>query len=125
MVSWATCSAGVDAQVPDALADHLRDIALIDHHVHGDFDKPVDRADFEASINEGSTDPVPAFMTQFDSPLGLSIRRWCAPLLGLDALASRRRLLGAAQRARARRAGRGDAARREGVALDRRHRVQG
>ena len=79
---------GVEAHVPDALADHLRDIALIDHHVHGNFDKAVDRATFEASINEGSTEPVPAFMSQFDSPLGLSIRRWCAPLLGLDALAS-------------------------------------
>jgi hypothetical protein len=75
---------GVD--VPDGLADHLRSVTLIDHHVHGAYDQPVDRAGFEAAINEGSTDPVPAFMTQFDSPLGLSIRRWCAPLLGLDAL---------------------------------------
>jgi predicted TIM-barrel fold metal-dependent hydrolase len=79
--------AGVDAEVPDALADHLRGVALIDHHVHGTFNGPVDRAGFEAAINEGSTDPVPGFMSQFDSPLGLSIRRWCAPLLGLDALA--------------------------------------
>jgi predicted TIM-barrel fold metal-dependent hydrolase len=79
---------GVEADVPDALADHLRGIALIDHHVHGNFNHRVARADFEAAINEGSTDPVPAFMSQFDSPLGLSIRRWCAPLLGLDALAS-------------------------------------
>jgi uncharacterized protein len=78
--------AGVE--VPDALADHLRGIALIDHHVHGAYDQPVDRAGFEAAINEGSTDPVPTFMTQFDSPLGLSIRRWCSPLIGLDALAS-------------------------------------
>ena len=76
---------GVD--VPDGVADHLRTVTLIDHHVHGAFDKPVDRAGFEAAINEGSTDPVPSFMTQFDSPLGLSIRRWCAPLIGLDALA--------------------------------------
>ena len=82
------CSTASTVDVPDALADHLRGIALIDHHVHGAFDKPVDRAGFEAAINEGSTDPVPAFMTQFDSPLGLSIRRWCAPLLGLDPLAS-------------------------------------
>jgi predicted TIM-barrel fold metal-dependent hydrolase len=79
---------GVEAEVPDALADHLRGVALVDHHVHGVFTAPLDRADFEASINEGSTDPVPVFMSQFDSPLGLSIRRWCAPLLGLDALAS-------------------------------------
>ena len=79
---------GVEAEVPDGLADHLRGVALVDHHVHGVFTAPLDRADFEASINEGSTDPVPGFMSQFDSPLGLSIRRWCAPLLGLDALAS-------------------------------------
>jgi uncharacterized protein len=79
---------GVRDQVPAALADHLRAIEVIDHHVHGTFNKPVDRAGFEAAINEGSTDPVPGFMTQFDSPLGLSIRRWCAPLLGLAPLAS-------------------------------------
>jgi len=79
---------GVEAELPQALTDHLRGVALIDHHVHGVFTAPLARGDFEASINEGSTDPVPAFMSQFDSPLGLSIRRWCAPLLGLDALAS-------------------------------------
>ena len=59
---------GVEDRVPDALADHLRDIALIDHHVHGAFNKPVDRAAFEASINEGSTDPVPDFMTHVRLP---------------------------------------------------------
>src|SRR3954452_7938899 len=80
--------AGVGDRVPGALAEHLRAVALIDHHVHGAFNGPVDRRGFEAAINEGSTDPVPDFMTQFDSPLGLSIRRWCAPLLGLDPLAS-------------------------------------
>ena len=79
---------GVEDQVPAALADHIRGIQLVDHHVHGAFSKPVDRADFEASINEGSTDPVPDFMTMFDSPLGLAIRRWCAPVLGLPPHAS-------------------------------------
>jgi hypothetical protein len=74
---------GVQAQVPEGLADHLRTVALVDHHVHGTFTEAVDRATFEFSINEGSNDPVPTWMTQFDSPLGLSIRRWCAPLLGL------------------------------------------
>jgi len=76
--------AGARAEVPDTLADHLLNIELIDHHVHGAFEKAVDRAGFEAAINEGSTDPVPSFMTQFDSPLGLAIRRWCAPVLGLQ-----------------------------------------
>jgi hypothetical protein len=80
----AAVFAGVDAGVPAALADHLRGIKLIDHHVHGAFEKPVGRDEFEAAINEGSTDPVPSFMTQFDSPLGLAIRRWCAPVLGLE-----------------------------------------
>ncbi|TPG34903.1 amidohydrolase family protein [Mycolicibacterium hodleri] len=80
--------AGVEGLVPDALADHLCSVQLIDHHVHGTFNERVDRAGFEAAINEGSTDPVPGFMTQFDSPLGLSIRRWCAPLLGLEPLAA-------------------------------------
>ncbi|AWT51347.1 amidohydrolase family protein [Mycolicibacterium smegmatis] len=76
---------GVANEVPDELADRLRTIRLIDHHVHGASAVRVDRAAFEASINEASTDPVPDFMTQFDSPLGLSIRRWCAPVLGLPA----------------------------------------
>lgn len=76
---------GVEDRVPDGLADHLRGIQLVDHHVHGAFNKPVDRAGFEASINEGSMDPVPDFMSMFDSPLGLAIRRWCAPVLGLPA----------------------------------------
>ncbi|MDX1885798.1 amidohydrolase family protein [Mycolicibacterium sp. 120270] len=80
--------AGVEDRVPAALADHIRGIELVDHHVHGAFNKPVDRAGFEASINEGSTDPVPGFMTMFDSPLGLAIRRWCAPVLGLPAHAT-------------------------------------
>ncbi|AKS31931.1 amidohydrolase family protein [Mycolicibacterium goodii] len=76
---------GVAAEVPGDLADHLRTVRLIDHHVHGASAVAADRATFEASLNEASTDPVPDFMTQFDSPLGLSIRRWCAPLVGLPA----------------------------------------
>jgi predicted TIM-barrel fold metal-dependent hydrolase len=69
---------------PDELAEALRR-PLIDHHVHGCYLGPLSRARFEESINEGSTDPIPAFMTQFDSQLGIAIRRWCAPLLGLPA----------------------------------------
>jgi predicted TIM-barrel fold metal-dependent hydrolase len=43
----------------------------------------VTRAEFEEAINEGSSEEIPAFMTQFDSQLGFAVRRWCAPLLGL------------------------------------------
>lgn len=79
--------AGVEDRVPARLADHLQSLELIDHHVHGAFTAAVSRAEFEAALNEGSVDRVPDFMTQFDSPLGLSVRRWCAPLLGLAPLA--------------------------------------
>jgi predicted TIM-barrel fold metal-dependent hydrolase len=68
--------------VPDELVDALRH-PLIDHHVHGCFTGDLTRGQFEDAINEGSTDPVPTFMTQFDSQLGIAIRRWCGPLLGL------------------------------------------
>jgi predicted TIM-barrel fold metal-dependent hydrolase len=68
-----------DPRLVQALAE-----PVVDHHVHSVFDHPVDRAAFEAAINEASPAPIPSFMTQFDSQLGLAIRRWCAPLLGLD-----------------------------------------
>jgi uncharacterized protein len=84
---WPDPFSRVEDRVPDGLAEHLRTVALIDHHVHGNFHAVIDRDLFEFSINEGSNDPVPPWMSQFDSPLGLSIRRWCAPLLGLPALA--------------------------------------
>jgi len=60
-------------------------IPLVDHHVHGAFGVELDRARFEIHLNEGSPEPVPSWMTQFDSQLGLAIRRWCAPLLDLPA----------------------------------------
>jgi predicted TIM-barrel fold metal-dependent hydrolase len=68
--------------LPDELVDALHH-PLVDHHVHGCFTESLTRQQFEEAINEGSTDPVPGFMTQFDSQLGFAIRRWCAPLLGL------------------------------------------
>jgi predicted TIM-barrel fold metal-dependent hydrolase len=70
--------------VPDELAQALAE-PLIDHHVHGCFTVELDRAGFEESLNEASPEPIPPFMTQFDSQLGFAVRRWCAPLLGLPA----------------------------------------
>jgi predicted TIM-barrel fold metal-dependent hydrolase len=69
-------------ELPDELAEAVR-LPLIDHHMHGCYLGPTTRPRFEESINEGSADPVPSFMTQFDSQLGFAIRRWCAPMLGL------------------------------------------
>jgi predicted TIM-barrel fold metal-dependent hydrolase len=59
-------------------------VQLVDHHVHGAFTVELERAEFEVHLNEGSPEPIPAWMTQFDSQLGFAIRRWCAPLLGLE-----------------------------------------
>ncbi|GAA4477555.1 amidohydrolase family protein [Microbacterium panaciterrae] len=71
-------------RVPLALAETARALELIDHHVHGCYVDEIDRAAFEESFNEASTDPIPAFMTQFDSQPGFAFRRWCAPLLGIE-----------------------------------------
>ncbi|WP_433166914.1 amidohydrolase family protein [Kribbella sp. CA-247076] len=65
----------------------LDDLQLVDHHVHGAVKEPLDRAGFEKLITE-SDRPVPAWMSTFDSQLGLAIRRHCAPLLGLEPHAS-------------------------------------
>ena len=80
--------AGVRAEVPHALADHLCRVRLVDHHVHGYFRQPGDRAAFEAALNEGSTGPVPVTRSGFDLPVGVALRRWCGPLLGLPDHAS-------------------------------------
>ncbi|TQM46159.1 amidohydrolase family protein [Pseudonocardia cypriaca] len=70
------------------LAEHVSAVRLVDHHVHGAFTADLDRADFETHLNEGSPEPVPEWMTQFDSQLGFAIRRWCAPVLDLPAHAT-------------------------------------
>jgi predicted TIM-barrel fold metal-dependent hydrolase len=70
------------------LADHVASLQLIDHHVHGAFAVDLERAEFEVHLNEGSPDPIPEWMTQFDSQLGFAIRRWCAPVLDLPPHAS-------------------------------------
>lgn len=77
--------AGVDPEVPSGLAGALAALSLVDHHVHGCFAGPVSRATLEEALNEGSPDPIPSWMTQFDSQLGFAVRRWCAPILGLAA----------------------------------------
>jgi predicted TIM-barrel fold metal-dependent hydrolase len=68
----------------DAVTEHAFAAPLVDHHVHGAFSTPVDRSTFEQCLNEGSPDPVPPWMTQFDSQLGFAIRAWCGPVLDLE-----------------------------------------
>ena len=66
-----------------ALADAVGALALVDHHAHPALGSSLPRAVFEKLITE-SDRPAPAGTTQFDSQLGFAIRRWCAPVLGLE-----------------------------------------
>jgi uncharacterized protein len=68
-------------------AGDVEDLRLIDHHCHGVAKTDLDLAGFERLITE-SYDPPPPGTSRFDSPLGLAIRRWCAPVLGLEPFAS-------------------------------------
>lgn len=71
----------------------------VDHHCHGIVTGDLDRAAFEALFSEAHRPHIPG-CSQFDKPLGLMIRRHCAPLLGLephadpDAYLERRQALG-------------------------------
>jgi len=75
---------------------------LVDHHCHGLVTEDLDRAGFEAMMNEADH-ASPLATTVFDSMLGVAIRRWCAPVLDLephvpaDEYLARRRELGAAE----------------------------
>jgi predicted TIM-barrel fold metal-dependent hydrolase len=62
-------------------------IRFVDHHCHGVVTGDLDRQPFERLISE-SFDPPPAGTSQFDSPFGLAVRRWCAPVLDLEPFAS-------------------------------------
>jgi predicted TIM-barrel fold metal-dependent hydrolase len=83
----------------------MDDIGLIDHHCHGVATGDLDQAAFENMISE-SFDPPPPGASHFDAPLGLAIRRWCAPFLDLEPFPSpedyitRRREVGADEVAR-------------------------
>ena len=67
---------------PDPHPQSLRE-GLVDHHVHGVVTGELDRAAFERLISESSAD-APDGTSHFDSPLGLALRRHCAPALGLE-----------------------------------------
>ncbi len=77
----------------------LAALPLLDHHCHGIVLADLADADVEAMLTEGGAPPAGA--SAFDTPLGLSVRRHCAPLLDLpphadpvDYLARRRELGG-------------------------------
>ncbi len=97
-ISGSLVSAGL---VPAGPVNFLDGVRLVDHHCHSVVDRDLDRAGFERLLSEG---PGPAPGTSmFDSALGFSVRRWCAPALDLPAHAApedylaRRVELGAAE----------------------------
>jgi hypothetical protein len=59
-------------------------LALVDHHVHGAAAGPLDGPGIEWMLTEASA-PGPPGTTMWDTPLGFAIRRWCAPMLDLEA----------------------------------------
>lgn len=77
----------------------LDTIPLVDHHCHSVTVDELSRAEFEAYLTEAHHPSTG--MSMFDTPLGVSVRRWCAPLLDLephadpDSYMARRRELGA------------------------------
>ncbi|MGI5291132.1 amidohydrolase family protein [Nonomuraea polychroma] len=91
----------LSVDLPDTVRDALR-APLVDHHCHGVRRDDLTRAQFELLLHEGGG-AAPPGTTHFDTPFGLAIRRWCAPLLDLEPHAppavylSRRAELGAAE----------------------------
>src|SRR5262245_24898291 len=75
---------------------------LIDHHCHGASPAELDWKQFQALFSE-SYRPPPTGTNEFQKPLGLAIRSFCAPLLDLEphatgeAYVERRLALGAAE----------------------------
>ncbi|WP_310742054.1 amidohydrolase family protein [Microbispora sp. H13382] len=94
-----------DELLPVPLPDAVRAALLapmVDQHCHGVRRDDTTRSGFEQLIGAGGT-PAPPGTTHFDTPAGAAIRRWCAPVLGLEPHASatvylsRRAELGAAE----------------------------
>ena len=65
------------------LADELADLPLVDQHCHPVVLDPLDRAGLELLLTESPHPPAEG-TTVFDSQVGLAVRRWCAPVLGLE-----------------------------------------
>ena len=60
----------------------LAALELVDHHCHGVVTEELDRTAFESLLTEGDVWPGSG-ISPFDSPVGIAVRRYCAPLLNL------------------------------------------
>jgi predicted TIM-barrel fold metal-dependent hydrolase len=63
-----------------AVREALDSLRLVDHHCHGTVTADLGRAAFESLLTEGEAWPG---ISPFDSPVGVAVRRHCAPLLDL------------------------------------------
>ncbi|MER6628607.1 amidohydrolase family protein [Streptomyces sp. NPDC000987] len=83
-----------------AVREALDGWPLTDHHCHGVVAADLPREEFEPLLTEGGAWPG---VSPFDSPVGVAVRRHCAPLLDLpphapaDAYLARRAELGASE----------------------------
>ena len=70
---------------PDAagLLPAVAELGLADHHCHGVVRRDLGRPAFEAMLTEAGYAGAGG-VTMFGSQLGLALRRWCPPVLGLD-----------------------------------------
>ncbi|MEV5549657.1 amidohydrolase family protein [Streptomyces sp. NPDC052309] len=66
--------------ITDPVVETLDALELVDHHCHGAVTADLDRPGFESLITEGAAWPG---VSPFDSPVGLAVRRHCAPVLDL------------------------------------------
>jgi predicted TIM-barrel fold metal-dependent hydrolase len=76
-----------ESAVRSELTDAIEQVGLVDHHVHGSHVVELPRTELESALSE-SGEPIPGWMSQFDSQVGFAVRRWCAPILGLEPHAS-------------------------------------
>jgi predicted TIM-barrel fold metal-dependent hydrolase len=89
-----------DSTADSPLWQTVHRLPLLDQHCHGVIRHDPSAAQIEALINEGGLPAAPG-TTRWDSPVGLALRRHCAPALDLDPFASpdaylaRRHALGA------------------------------
>ncbi|MER5831103.1 amidohydrolase family protein [Streptomyces sp. NPDC002130] len=63
-----------------AVREALDSVRLVDHHCHGTVTADLGRDAFESLLTEGEAWPG---VSPFDSPVGVAVRRHCAPLLDL------------------------------------------
>ncbi|MFJ3421662.1 amidohydrolase family protein [Streptomyces sp. NPDC086082] len=61
----------------------LAALELVDHHCHGVVTDALDRPAFESLLTEGDVWPGSG-VSPFDTPVGIAVRRYCAPVLDLE-----------------------------------------